>query len=391
MKIRLKLLAAVCLAGTAATTLFASSAQASTVGGAVKSVTVTQMDNSTYRFLSVHMTWCVPDTSQAGDTFTLALPPQLTALTKGFAMQDPSGKTVANAKVAADLATFTLTDYLATHIAVCGTAYFDEAFNLNSVPANKSTTVTYRSGGTDFTTVLTPRPSGVITRGSALKFGAWTNPTAQDSITPVGALHWMIDTPQAPPGGYSNVVFADTSGLGQAFDCPTLTLSIGTPDTLGIFSNGVAVPSSHYVNVCSASGIKVTATAAVPRGELLHLSVLATVTDPHLNAYTDTASVGVNRGVQQTSKAQAVLRTSAGGNGAGTLRTTGVVLTPPSKVVSTPPSGFAFTPPSPLVPLAVTGTPAQLLLSLAVSLTALGVLLLVAASRMRPTPREPGR
>ncbi len=413
MKILLKAFAAVSLGAIAATTLFATSAQASVAAGAVKSVSVTQMDGSSYRFLSVHMAWCVPNSSSAGDTFTLVLPPQLTALTRGFAMADPSGKTVANAKVSGDIATFTLTDYLATHDAVCGTAFFDAALNLKSVPANKPITVTFHSGSSEFDAVITPNQGGVIDRTKAVKFGAWANPAVEDTITSVGALHWMIDTPLAPPAGYSKVVFGDSSGPGQAFDCQSLTLSIGTADAAGNFTNGVPVASSHYVKVCSASALKVTATTSVPHGKLLHLSVLATVTDPSLNAYTDTGSVGMNGQAQHTARAQAVLRTSAGGNGIGTARPTGVVFTPPGTVVSipppklvvipparvvvTPPSGFVFTPPSATtsgpVPteLASTGVPTPTLLNLAVSLTALGTLVLVIASRSRRNRREPGR
>ncbi|MCW2524969.1 MAG: hypothetical protein JWO63_3304 [Frankiales bacterium] len=413
--------------GVVATVLLAAPAQAKILGGAVKGITVTQKNTNIYSALSVQMTWCVPNGEQAGDTFTLGLPPQLIALTKGFPLNDPSGKNVANATVAGGLATFTLTAYVATHRDVCGTAHFDEAFNVGAVQANTPTTVQFASGNTVFSAVITPRQV-IAKRAKAIKYGSWADATDEDRISPSGALHWLMDSPQAPAGGYSKVVFTDTSGPGQAFDCSRLNLSIGTVNAVGGFQNGVAVDKSHYLTQCSGSAVKVTASTLVSRGKVMHLYLPTTVTDSTLPAYTDSGSVAVNGRPAQSVTAQPILRTSAGGNGVGTLNALRAVVksspvaattVPPATATKTaaptatkaatiaPTSGgatpaalavtqgveavAATAPPTAVAlaagTLAATGSRSQTLLELAFGAIALGSLAMFAARRFRRAPR----
>ena len=69
----------------------------------------------------------MPDSTTAGDTFRLALPPELMFLPNGFDVRDPDGLLVADVTLAGspEVVTFTFTDYVNTRADVCGSAFFE--------------------------------------------------------------------------------------------------------------------------------------------------------------------------------------------------------------------------------------------------------------------------
>jgi hypothetical protein len=340
--------------------LLAPAAQAAVVT-AVTGVTVTPAAPSLYTPVSVKMTWCAPATSTPGDTFSLALPSQLRALSTGFPLKDPTGATVANATFANNVATFTLTSYVSTHNHVCGTAFFNESLNASDVTIGTPTPLSFGSGGRSYTTVVTPQLHIGFVRTKALKYGSWASPSTQDSVSPTDALDWMMDSPQAPATGFTKVVFTDTASAGQAFDCARISLSVGGINALGNFVAHSTVAKSHYVQACSPSALTLTSSIPVASGTLLHLFIPTSVTNSSLSSYGDSGTVAVNGEAPETAAAQAIQRLSAGGDGAGLLNVTKPVTTKPvtTKPVTTKPVTTGPVTTAPVTTAPVTTKPAS--------------------------------
>ncbi len=99
-------------------------ASAATIDNAITSVSIQQPSAGPNTPMKLNLTWAVPSSAQANDTFTLQLPGELTALTTGFDLLAPDGSVVATATVVNGLVTFKLTNYVDTHDNVHGAAFF---------------------------------------------------------------------------------------------------------------------------------------------------------------------------------------------------------------------------------------------------------------------------
>jgi hypothetical protein len=301
----------------AATLVLAPAAGAAELTGVITDVTVSPTNLSIFSPVTVTVTWCVPDGTSPGDTFTLGLPDQLTPLTTGFPLNDPNNIDVADATVVNKVATFTLTNYVTDHDTVCGSAHFEESFDLSKTTANAPNPVNFVTKNTTFPVVLNPTEGTGASRTVALKYGAWADPVQEDQQSGTDALNWFIDTPPAPPAGFSTAVFSDTAAAGQAFDCANISLAIGTFAADGNFVVGSIEAASAFTPTCSTTSLTVTANVAVPSGQALHLFIPTTVTDSSLASYSDAATVQIDGGPVETATALDVARALAGGQAGG--------------------------------------------------------------------------
>ncbi|NYE96513.1 LPXTG-motif cell wall-anchored protein [Psychromicrobium silvestre] len=321
----------------------AGTAQAAVIPGAVTSVTVTPANPSQYDPIHVAVAWSVPDSAQAGDTFSLTLPSQLIALTTGFNVTNSAGQVVATAQVSGGIVTFTLTDFKTTHTAVQGTAYFDTNFAQVVTPGQPITL----NFGTAATLTITPGGFVPVDRADSQKVGNWVDSQGNISITPTNRIHWIVESPQGP---FNQASITDQVGAGQQNDCTSVTASVSTGfDAQGQILAWTPLPASSY-NITSCTATSLSATIApVPSGQVVSIAYDVVVTDPSLSSYSNSADVtvdGLSLPVTNT-----VQRYAAGGEGDGSATPT------PSTPVSTPtPSTSTPSTPTPSASTSSTST-----------------------------------
>ena len=304
---------------TALSVVLAGPASAAALTGVIKSVTVTPTNPGVNDLITTHLSYCVPNGTQAGDTFSLTLPSQMTGFPLKFAITDASGGVVATASVVPGppaVATFTMTSYAQTHNVgnVCGTAKITSHLG-NSSYAGQTITLTYTdNGGQTFTNPITVKPVTATNHGHARKNGLFTTgdqctSVAKDCIT------WRLLTPLGP---WTSGTYTDKATAGQSFDCATVVVQIGTATgTNGSFNN----PKPYSATVtCSTTSLKVTY-GAVPANSLLRITFKASAgPDPNGGAsYPNTAqSTAVNSSTKTTTTdtVKATLTSSSGGGNA---------------------------------------------------------------------------
>ncbi|MFZ7088819.1 Ig-like domain-containing protein [Curtobacterium sp. RRHDQ10] len=358
------------IVGTALMT--ASPASAAVVTGAIKTVSVTDSAGGTTPAqgsqLTTNITWCVPDGSRAGDTFSLTLDDHLRRLPAGFTLDDPAtGTPVATAAISNDspwIATFTLMSYAETHTGVCGTAFVRSDFDGVSTPTNTTTPFTETTNdGKVFTTDITPTGPVPFDATQPSKYGTWTN-ADQGQVDPTDFITWHIDTPD---GAFDSATTVDAVPAGELwhFDCDTVRLSNGAIDANGDYQPlaGTAGDVTDAVPFdCSDTQVTVQ-WPAEQAGDRYRLEVAASLDAPvgsdsdparFTNDATVTTTVGAT--VSQFSTSAALVQASGGGDGSGSA------ITPPPAVTPTPTPAPSTTPtPAPtatIAPAASTGTPA---------------------------------
>jgi Big-like domain-containing protein len=314
------MLAIVAIALAALSVLMPRRASAAVIHGAITHVTVSPVDGSVYDPVTVDVNWCIPDGTVAGDTFSLTLPSQLKSTRNVFEVKDPSGAIVATAVKADGVVTFTFTEWAESHNNVCGTAYFNDSYDLSNIEVNAPNELVFDTGDGLFKQVTTPKQqTGVTTRPKALKYGSW----ADDSET---RIDWNIDTPTAPSGGWKGAKFEDVSPAGQEFDCQSIRLQIGTVGPNNNFVFEASVPPADYTVTCSPTALLVTTAIAINEGQLLHLRVATVVTETSESTYRNSATVTVGGNVGTPTNG-AVLRSTAGGAADGNGQTPKIKIT----------------------------------------------------------------
>jgi hypothetical protein len=149
----------------------------------------------------------VPDSAGSGDTFTLTLPPQLTALTTSFDLKAPDGSVVATARVVNGVVTFILTDYADSHDSLHGTAFFSVKWDLAHTPTSGPVSLDFTTPGQVFHATVIKTPGiGTVDRTEPRKAGHWVT----DGVTTgPDALAWVIDSPSGP---FDQATFDDSVG-----------------------------------------------------------------------------------------------------------------------------------------------------------------------------------
>lgn len=263
---------------------------AAQIDGAITDVTVTPAAAGPGDPIRVDVDWAVPASASGGDTFTLTLPPQLDALATSFQATTPGGAVVANATVVNGVVTFTLTDYADTHGALSGDAYFSTKWDLVTVPTEGPVSLDFTTTTQVFhdTVIKTPR-QGTVDRTQPRKAGHWV---VNGVTTGPDALQWVIDSPSGP---FDRATFDDTPGPGQAIDCATLELRLGSGlDAGGNASRYRPLPAGQVISsTCSTSGLLVVA-GPILADQIIRIRYAVDITDPTLPVYTNSVDVTVD-------------------------------------------------------------------------------------------------
>lgn len=320
-----------------------SAAQAGEINNAIVNIN-TQGEAKVGDVLTLNAAWQVPDYSQPGDTFTLALPQELIPLTNNFPILDENGNVVAQAVAQNGAVVVTLTDFVATHpINVHGNLTFSVKISNSAVPGQP---INVNWGGTS--TVITPAGSGVVP-------GQLTEPVKYGWAREGGNAGWAIDV----PGQLSNVTVTDTPS-NVNLQCDTLAVYQGD-QSQGYPASWQHVDSTAYTVDCAADGftLKMDQIAA---NQVIHILVSSTPTAGITEATNTWAlnAVGVSTSGQATTAVYS-------GTGNGTGETPAPVETTPAPVVTetpvpvqTPTPEASETPDSSVVPPVPTATPTPL-------------------------------
>jgi protocatechuate 3,4-dioxygenase beta subunit len=298
---------------------FAAPAGAAQINGAITNVT-TSPTNPSNRVVTTTVDWCVPDGTQAGDTFSLTLSNFLTQLPAGFNLTDTSGNVVARATISAatpPVATFTMTAFAATHANVCGEAHFDSGLS-SSIPAGTTVNVTDTTNdGQTFTTPVTPGGGGP-NRNQAQKFGSFLTQD-QGHTTTADVVEWYVESPLGPA---TSVTFTDNIPSGQTIDCASVRFRLG--DTSG--PNGSLNNDTNYTGAtvtCTPTSITAR-TGAIASGKIVRMQFAANLTaatgDGSKTTFNNAATVQVtalNTPTKTFNPSSSITQAGEGGSGTG--------------------------------------------------------------------------
>ena len=257
------------------------SAVAATAVGGVNAVHFDQPLYSNGTTLKLDFEWAVADGSQAGDTFSLTVPPAFDlATSNAFDLLAPDGTTVvAHAVWSGSTVTFTLSDYVESHQNVHGDGYLSLKFAQTASPGDVVTG--------DFATATVSLPAtvqvtpstgtGVIT--STSKSGYW-NHADQGLNETASALGWFIQIPTGPIVDY---VLVDSIGAGSTIDCARgnngLTVrSTVTLDTSSRPIDFAVVDAARYQVTCTADSFTLTI-PTIATGEFWTVNYSSSVVD----------------------------------------------------------------------------------------------------------------
>ena len=271
------------MAGTASGVVASMPAEAATIADPVTNITVTPANPRLSDSVRTDITWCVPDSTTAGDTFSIALPPELVQLPSGFSLRDPSGLLVANASIVGipAVATFTFTDYVDTHVSVCGTAFFESRLDATLAPGQTYTLTYVVDGVVTFKPVITIRP-GVTTigRGTARKGAVFSDPSDECRTVAQGCIGWYIESRLGP---FTSVTVTDNGVTGFTFECDRLSVTLWSVDAQGNLLRAFDPVSqgATITTTCGPDGFQVVGTN-IPANRLLRVLIRATpqVLDP---------------------------------------------------------------------------------------------------------------
>jgi hypothetical protein len=330
-------------------------AQAAVIPNAITSISTTSTIDGQWSQVDFTCQWAVPDGSHPGDTFTLQLPPQLRWFGPAdFALQNPSGEAVATAHASdSGLVVFTLGNFVAAHPkTIGGTCNFSTLYT-EKPTSGGITQLDFQVGSTVIRVPVTidqpcqqdcaPKPPT-----SPEKYMWWSD-TAQTELK--SAFHLPATTLAS-----SDVTITDTPGPGTQIDCSRIVPRVGK----SLDQNGnIATPSDEAaypaVIMCTPSLLTV-AWAALPKGELVQLSVFTKVIDDTLGSYTNSGHVTIAG--KDTPVMVEVRQTSASGTGNGsTLPSPSPTATStPSPTPTREGSTTPTTPPAPSTPTPSTAT-----------------------------------
>jgi uncharacterized repeat protein (TIGR01451 family) len=291
------------------------SADAADIPGAITGVSVREDTVGYWGSMHVDLNWSVPDSAQAGDTFTFTLPAALDELTTGFQLKAPDGQVVANASFSGGVVTFTLTSYADTYHQVAGTAWFEATWDHSVVDGGETVHLEFPTSTTVFTDDVAVPGVGGVNRDQPRKYGYWTNQADQGHTLPDGALAWGLESTLGP---WDTVRFQDAPDGGHVIDCTTVWISFGT--TFDPVTNEVthweSVDPSTYQLSCSATAIDLSV-GPVPAGQVVHLDYRTTITDQTAASYKNDALITEDG--KATPVSANPKRSDAGGDGSGTV------------------------------------------------------------------------
>lgn len=247
----------------------------------------------------VDITWEVPDSAQPGDTFSMQLPDELLPMKESFEVLDPDGNVIATAEVVDGVVVFTLTDYVADHTDVSGTAYFWLEVSEDAEPGDD---VTIEWNLDDSVKIEIEEPGDgdwVNDRDKGQKHGTYYPES--------GIVEWIV----MGPLGYDEVTFVDEAQEGQTFVCDDLRVEIWTLDDKGHWDSS-ELAENHDVT-CTETLVEGTI-YDVPDGKIGAL-IIPTIVPEGVEVVENKATVSVT---DQTDEPGAeTIVTDAGGEGDG--------------------------------------------------------------------------
>ena len=190
----LAILAALLLAQTT----YAVPARATELGGVFTDVQIVPGTVGSGQTMEITASFTIPAGAVAGDTFTLALNDPFNWVADSFDILDPdTGEVVAHVVVTGTLVTFTLTDYVESHLDISGSTSFYTYFDRGSVEAGDVVEATFTTKDDTFIDEVTIEPAGEVP--ATRKEFRWTDRSLQDGFTfavgrrterqPIGADH----------------------------------------------------------------------------------------------------------------------------------------------------------------------------------------------------------
>ncbi|MEV7777631.1 Ig-like domain-containing protein [Kitasatospora sp. NPDC088351] len=250
------------------------------------------------------ITWCVPNGSHAGDTFSIAMPPELVNFPSGTQnVLDSTGAVIGTATISGNPAviTYTMGSYVETHTDVCGTT--TASAQLSTGETGSQNLVYTTNAGVSFTTPVTIIPNPPRDPTQPQKYGIIYNGTAFSATNIV----WVIHTPASTTA--TTALITDTAQAGQAFNCaafvPGLTLPYSTNPastisqqnlntTTNQLGGDVTYTGTATLNSCTAAGLSVTVT--VPANTSVGILIPVTVTDNALQQFSNTVVITMGNG-----------------------------------------------------------------------------------------------
>lgn len=407
-----RVLASVALIGGVSSIVASMPVHAAVISDPVISITTKPANPKLSDPVRTDVQWCVPDSAAAGDSFEITLPKELVRLPGGFVLRDPSGLVVANATITnvpegqSATATFTFTDYVDTHVNVCGTAFFESHLDASLTPGTTYVLTYVVNHVTTFTTSITPTANGTPTgRTSARKNGFFQDLTDECRNSATGCIGWSIESQLGP---FQSVTVNDSAAPGLAFECSTVSVLFWSVNSNGRLAASTVPSPGQVVVTCSTTTLQVVG-SNVPADRLMRVVVRAT--PQVLNSaggvtFTNSATVSHLGSATPIVDNVSTQRRSAqvGGDGNGVLPTTTTTAAPTTTVAgATSTTVAAISPPPgatttivavlPPVPPTFPPPPAQLpatgangnLLGAGVVTFLTGALLMIVATRRRRT------
>lgn len=302
-----------------------AAASAAEIPGAITAVTTDKTSYGYTERLKLTFTWAAPDSSVAGDTFTLDLPNELKAVTIAkFALLAPDGSVVANAAWSGKQVVFTLTDYVDTHDAVGGSGFLTVQWDHTYTPVTSQPVVlTFNGVAVEViigdkpapqqpcTENCPPAPPTPTTR-SLSKSGGWADGSYEGTRDETHNLNWSIRLPGNETGFAGPIAIVDTPGVGSVIECGTVALVRQT----GLAGSAVKSPvdPSRYTVDCSTGTLSIQLDTIAPN-EFVTVDYKGTITDQRSGVYGNSVTVTIagESSVQQ----RTMKRTDAGGIGGG--------------------------------------------------------------------------
>jgi hypothetical protein len=387
----------VALVGGASSIVASMPVHAAVIPDPVISITTTPANPALTAAVRTDVQWCIPDSAAAGDTFEITIPSELIRLPRAFVLRDPAGLVVANLAITGQPATavFTFTDYVDTHVNVCGTAFFESRLDTSLVPGTRYVLTYVVNHVTTFTTSITPTANATpIDRTSAHKTSFFDVAGDECRTTATSCIGWAIESRLGP---FQTVTINDSAAPGLAFECGTVSVLLWSVDANGNLLDSVdpTAAGATVAVTCSTTTLEVVG-SNIPADRLMRVLVRATPQDLNpAGGVTFTNSATVTHLVNSTPVVDnvATQRRSdlVGGNATGILPSTTTTTVAPTSTVpeattttvltaALPPGPPAFTPPPGRLP--ATGTSDTLLGAGVVSFLT-GMLLMVVATRRR--------
>ena len=280
---RFSVLASVVIVGGVSSVVASGHVEAAVIPDPVTAITVSPTNPRLSDPVRTDIVWCVPDSSTAGDTFEVALPPELTQLPKSFNLRDPNGILVATAVIsgAPAVVTFTFNDYIDTHTSVCGTAFFESRLDASLSPGTSYTLTYVVNHVTTFEPVIDVRPGVTPTgRDSAKKGAYFADPSDECRTVAEACLGWYIESQLGP---FQSVAINDTAPAGTTFVCGEVTVRLWNVNANGSLANSFSLASQGATSSVSCTPAQLQVVVSnVPAGLLVRVLVKATPleTDP---------------------------------------------------------------------------------------------------------------